>query len=65
MATHPTPSRRELLVLAAALAGTTLTAAAAVAGLTRHPVAPVQTVPTVQQQQPSSRTPVEPADLGG
>lgn len=60
----PTPTRRELLALSAALAGTTLTAAAAVAGLTRHPTAPVRTVPTVQQQ-PAAHTPAEPPELGG
>ena len=66
MATRRTPSRREVLALSAALAGTTLTAAAAVAGLTRHPTAPVQTVPTVQQQQQQATTPAaEPPELGG
>lgn len=65
MASRPTPSRRELLALAAALAGTTLTAAAAVAGLTRHPAAPVQTVPIVQQQQPATAPQIEPPELGG
>ncbi len=64
MPTRPNPSRRELLALSAALAGVTLTAGAAVAGLTRHPIAPVQTVPTVQQQ-PASPAPAEPAELGG
>ncbi|MGZ4289289.1 MAG: hypothetical protein ACXVRJ_00110 [Gaiellaceae bacterium] len=66
MPTRPTPSRRELLALSAALAGTTLTAAAAVAGLTRHPTAPLRTVPIVQQQQqPAAPAPAEPPDLGG
>jgi hypothetical protein len=58
------PSRRQLLALSAALAGTTLTAAAAVAGLTRHPTAPIRTVPVVQQQ-PSTPPPAEPVELGG
>lgn len=57
------PSRRELLALSAALAGTTLTAAAAIAGLTHHPEAPLQTVPIVQQQAPAPAA--EPPDLGG
>ncbi len=62
--THANPSRRELLLLAAALAGTTLTAAAAIAGLARHPAAPVQIVSTVQA--PQQPTPVgEPPELGG
>jgi hypothetical protein len=63
MPTRPSPTRRELLALSAALAGVTLTAAAAVAGLTRHPTAPVQIVPTAQQQapQPAGELP----ELGG
>lgn len=66
MSNRSTPSRREVLALAAALAGTTLTAAAAIAGLTRHPAAPVQTVPIVQQQQQPATSPqVEPPELGG
>lgn len=58
------PSRRELFALSAALAGTTLTAAAAVAGLTHHTSAPLQTVPIVQQA-PAATTPFEPPELGG
>ena len=57
------PSRRELLAVSAALAGTTLTAAAAIAGLTRHAQAPLTTVPTVQQ--PASVPQAEPPELGG
>jgi hypothetical protein len=59
------PSRRELLAVSAALAGTTLTAAAAIAGLTRHVQAPLATVPTVQQQQPAATPHAEPPELGG
>ncbi len=58
------PSRREMLALSAALAATTLTAAAAVAGLTRHPTAPVQVVPTVVQQPSSPAPAVEPREPG-
>lgn len=58
------PTRRELLALSAALAGVTLTAGAAVVGLTRHPTAPAVTVPTVQQQ-PAAPAPAEPPELGG
>ena len=57
------PSRRELLALSAALAGTTLTAAAAIAGLTHRAQAPLTTVPTVQQ--PASAPQAEPPELGG
>ena len=64
MSTRTNPSRRELLAVSAALAGVTLTAAAAVAGLTRHPTAPVQIVPTVQQQ-PAAQPQGEPQELGG
>jgi hypothetical protein len=53
------PSRRQLLMLALALAGTTLTGGAAIAGLTRTPsVAPtgpaagqVQTIPPASTTQ--------------
>ncbi|HEY6960533.1 MAG TPA: hypothetical protein VI408_01450 [Gaiellaceae bacterium] len=62
--THANPSRRELMWLAAALAGTTLTAAAAIAGLARHPAAPVQIVSTVQAPQQPAPV-VEPQDFGG
>ena len=65
MPTRPNPSRRELLALSAALAGVTLTAAAAVAGLTRHPTAPLQTVPTVSRVGPASPGQSEPPELGG
>jgi hypothetical protein len=54
------PTRRELFLLAAALAGTVLTGGAAIAGLTRNPpwqpAAPV--VPQVKAQVPR----VEPGD---
>jgi hypothetical protein len=59
------PSRRQLLALCAALAATTLTAAAAVAGLTRHPSAQVPVVPTVVQQQPAAPFNGEPQEPGG
>ncbi len=54
------PTRRELFLLAAALAGTVLTGGAAVAGLTRTPAAQptVPVVPQVQAQVPQ----VEPGD---
>jgi hypothetical protein len=52
------PSRRQLLLLALALAGTTLTGGAAIAGLTRTPsVAPVgPAAGQVQTIQPASTT---------
>ena len=43
-----TPSRRQLFALSAALAGTVLTAGAAIAGLTRTPGAPPASTPTVE-----------------
>ena len=51
MASRPErlPSRRELLALSAALAATTLTAGAAIAGLAHRPTASVPIVPTVSQ----------------
>jgi hypothetical protein len=53
------PTRRELFLLAAALAGTVITGGAAIAGLTRAPQAqPAPPVPQVQAQVP----PVEPGD---
>jgi hypothetical protein len=62
---RPTPTRRELLTLAAVLAATALTAAAAFAGLSRQ-AAPVQApTPTVSQVigAPATAAPrVEPGD---
>lgn len=53
------PTRRELFLLAAALAGTVLTGGAAIAGLTRVPTAqPAPVVPQVQATPPR----VEPGD---
>ena len=54
------PSRRELFALAAALAATVLTAAAAVAGLTRTPAPAVQSPPTVDQIVSPARAPAPP-----
>jgi hypothetical protein len=56
------PTRKDLLVLSAALAAVTLTAAAAIAGLARKPSVPVQIVPTVVQPAPAThfREPQEP-----
>ncbi len=60
------PSRRELLALSAALAGATLTAGAAIAGLAHKPTAPVQVVPTVSQPAaPAVQAPREPQEPGG
>lgn len=54
------PTRRELFMLAAALAGTVLTGGAAIAGLTRKAPAPqpAPVVPQVNAQVPR----VEPGD---
>ncbi len=61
------PSRRELLALAAALAGTTLTAGLAIAGLNHRPSVPVQVISTVSQvvtpTAPATRR--EPQEPGG
>jgi len=65
MSVPNTPSRRELFALSAVLAATTLTAAAAIAGLTRHPTARVQIVPTVSQAPAAPARVVEPQELGG
>jgi hypothetical protein len=54
------PTRRELFLLAAALAGTVLTGGAAIAGLTRKPpqAAPAPATPQVNAPVPR----VEPGD---
>jgi hypothetical protein len=57
------PSRRELFALAAALAATVVTGAAAIAGLTRKAVPAQPSAPTVSQivgQAPASPPRVEP-----
>ncbi len=60
------PSRRELFALAAVLAATVLTAALAVAGLTRNPPAALPATPTVDQvvtpTAPAQPRRVEPGD---
>lgn len=59
------PSRRELFALAAVLAATVLTAAAAVAGLTRSPAPAQPSPPTVDQiigPAPAAPPRVEPGD---
>jgi hypothetical protein len=58
------PSRREMLALSAVLAATTLTAAAAIAGLAQRPTAPVQVVPTVSQA-PTQTSQLPPQEPGG
>ena len=55
------PTRRELFLLAAALAGTVLTGGAAVAGLTRTPP-PAQPAPAPVPQVQAQIPPVEPGD---
>jgi hypothetical protein len=65
MKVSATPSRRELFALAAVLAATVLTAAAAIAGLSRK-AAPLQpSPPTVSQivgPAPTAPPRVEPGD---
>ena len=65
MEASPMPSRRELFALAAVLAATVLTAAAAIAGLSRK-AAPLQpSPPTVSQivgPAPTAPPRVEPGD---
>ncbi len=58
------PSRRELFALAAAIAGTVITAGAAIAGLTRTAPAGQPSTPTVSQIVGQTSTPprVEPGD---
>ena len=63
----PAPSRRELLALAAVLAATVLTMAAAIAGLTRTPAPASQSPPVVDQiirpaPAPTPPPRVEPGD---
>lgn len=55
------PTRRELFLLAAALAGTLITGGAAIAGLTRAPSSQ-PTAPVVPQVRASSVPRVEPGD---
>jgi hypothetical protein len=61
----PSPARRELFVLAAVLAATVLTGAAAIAGLTRTAGTPQPSPPTVSQivgPAPTGPPRVEPGD---
>jgi hypothetical protein len=60
---RPPPSRRQLLALSAALGATVLTAAVAIAGLTRVPASPPASTPTVNQIVSGTGVPVQPPRL--